>query len=99
MLAAIYKQTITTCQDILDSLPSASQLVRNVQKVALPMIAILSVINIQQAKAGPVSWFACIVACEAVAASATAATAGAAAGSLLACVKACDLLLPLPFCP
>lgn len=79
--------------------PSPTQLMRNVNRIALPAIALFAVSALQTADAGPISWAVCIVACEAVAASATAATAGAAAASLIACVKACQIVLYAPFCP
>lgn len=80
-------------------LPSLKQLRSNINKVALPAIALLSISSMQVASAGPVTWAACIVACEAVAATATAATAGAAAGSLMACVTACGPVFLALFCP
>lgn len=72
---------------------------RNVNRVALPAIALLTASALQMADSGPVSWGVCIVACEAVAVASTAATAGAAAASLIACVKACQIVLYAPFCP
>ncbi len=80
-------------------LPSLKQLRSNINKVALPAIALLSISSMQVASAGPIAWAACIVACEAVAAAATAATAGAAAASLMACVTACGPVFVLPFPP
>lgn len=77
-------------------LPSLKQLRSNINKVALPAIALLSISSIQVASAGPIAWAACIVACEAVAA---AATAGAAAASLMACVTACGPVMLVPFPP
>lgn len=79
--------------------PSFNQLKRNVNQVALPVIALFAAASVQIASAGPVTWFGCVVACEAVAAAATAATAGAAAASLMACVSACQPIMYLPFCP
>lgn len=79
--------------------PSLGQLTRNINRVALPAIALFAMSNAQLASGGPITWFACIAVCEATAAAATAATAGAAAGALVACVSACQPLLYLPFCP
>ena len=80
-------------------LPNPDQLMRNASLVALPAIALLVASTLQTANSGPISWGVCIVACEATAAAATAATAGAAAASLIACVKACQIVLYAPFCP
>ena len=80
-------------------LPSLKQLRSNINKVAVPAIALLSISSMQVASAGPIAWSACILACEAVAAAATAATAGAAAASLMACVTACGPIMLLPFPP
>jgi len=79
--------------------PSPDQLMRNVNRIALPAIALFAASTLQAADAGPISWAICIAACEATAAAATAATAGAAAASLMACVTACGAILPLPFPP
>ena len=81
-----------------DFLPSRSQVMRNIGKVAMPLITTGAISLMPAAGAGPITWAACIVSCEAVAAAATAATSGAAAASLIACVKACGPVLYLPFC-
>ncbi|MDR2539878.1 MAG: hypothetical protein LBC45_04715 [Chlamydiales bacterium] len=79
--------------------PSPTQFMRNVNRIALPAIALFATSAVQTADSGPIAWAVCIAACEAVAISATAATSGAAAASLIACVKACGAILPLPFPP
>lgn len=80
-------------------LASPNQLRKNVAKVALPAIAIVALSSLPVSEAGPIAWAACIAICESIAAAATVATAGAAAGSLMACVTGCAVILPLPFPP
>lgn len=87
------------CPQIHDSNPS--RLLKNIQKVAFPLILLLSITSIPVVDGGrgSASWFfACILACESAAVRITAATAGAAASSLIACVNACVPLLSAPFC-
>lgn len=86
-------------RDYMPALATPNQMARNAMRLAPIAGAMIAATMIPGADGGPISWAACIAACEAVAAAATAATAGAAAPSLIACVNACWPLLPLPFCP
>lgn len=101
MLSEIRQSICTGMTDAYNavSLPSAQQLVRNVQTIAVPAVFIYAAANMPAADAGPIAWAACIAICEAAAVAATAATGGAAAGSLIACVNACAPLLYLPYPP
>lgn len=97
-----FKCGFQASNQILENAPNTAtpqNMLRNLHKVALPAIAFAGASMLQGAHAGPITWAACIAACEATAAAATAATAGAAAPALVACVNGCWPLLPLPFCP
>lgn len=99
MLSSLTSSVGSVCQYGASHLPSGVQMARNAAVAAIPALAIYTISNIPVAEGGPITWAACIVACEAVAASATVATGGAAAASLIACVEACWPLLALPFPP
>jgi hypothetical protein len=79
------------------------QIFKNLQHVALPVIAFVGASMVHGADAGPVTWAFCIAGCEAVAAAATLASGGvllpAAAAALVACANGCWPVLALPFCP
>lgn len=85
---------------LINFFPSTTQLMRNVNSVALPAIVLFVASNLQTADAGPIAWAACVEACEAVTPSATTAGAiGVALVSLMSCVTACGAVLLLPFPP
>ncbi|PWU16164.1 MAG: hypothetical protein C5B45_00980 [Chlamydiae bacterium] len=70
--------------------PSPIPLMRNVNRIALPVIALLATSALPTANAGPITWAACVAACETLVATVTAeTTAAAAAASLAACVAGC----------
>lgn len=68
------------------SIPSTTQLIKNVQKVALPLILLVGLTNTQQAEAGFGFFTACMALCM-----------GSTAGAFTpACVAACSLSLAAP---
>lgn len=76
-------------------LPSARELVGNINKVAIPAITFLAFSSFNVISAGPISYATCIAACQVVA---VATTGPGATAAFIACTKAC-LPLAMPFLP
>lgn len=82
------------------TIATPDQIMRNVQKLALPAIALAAMASLPGADSGPVAWAACVVACEGVAIAAAALTGGiltpVAAASLVTCTNVCWFAMAAP---
>ncbi len=94
MIEGIHISTITQptegyASKVRSFLPSPMRLIKNINRLALPIIALFAFSSATVANAGPFAWAACIIICE----------SAAAASSLMACVAGCGFILPIPFPP
>lgn len=63
MISKITSSTVNACREFYENIPSTNQLLKNINKVALPAIALVAASNAGQAQAGPWSGAMVILAC------------------------------------
>jgi hypothetical protein len=74
-----------------------SNTIKNLNKLAIPSIALAGLASISSVEAGPITYASCVLGCELLATSATGGIGSVPA--LQACVYSCLPILAVPWCP